>query len=137
MRPNKGNKRVRLKGKILVVDDMGFILTALEMLLSREGYDVSTACSYFGAMEKMTRIDFNLVLTDIDLGDKTGIDVMKEVRKKDLSCPVILHTAAPNIKAETEARRMGAYDYLSKPIEREILLQSVRTALSRKTVPIL
>ena len=120
--------------KILIVDDMKFLLTALEILLSREGYDVSTACSYNDAMEKMSGTDFNLVLTDIGLGDKTGIDVLKEVRKKNHFCPVILHTGAPDIKTETEGKRLGAYDYLSKPVDRETLLRSVRMALRDKTV---
>lgn len=70
----------------------------------------------------------------IGLGDKTGIDVLKEVRKKDLFCPVILHTGAPDKKTETEGKRLGAADYLSKPIERGTLLRSVRTALCHKTV---
>lgn len=123
-----------MKDKILIIDDMEFILTALEILLSREGYDVSTACCYNDAMEKMSGTDFNLVLTDIGLGDKTGIDVLKEVRKKDRFCPVILHTGAPDIKTETEGKRLGAYDYLPKPVDRETLLRSVRMALCHKTV---
>ena len=114
---------------------MEFLLDALETLLSRQGYCVSTACNYNDAMEKMSGTDFNLVLTDIGLGDKTGLDVLKEVRKKDHFCPVILHTGAPDIKTETEARRMGAYDYLSKPVERETLLRSVRMALRHTQFP--
>ena len=102
---------------------MEFLLDALETLLSRQGYCVSTACNYNDAMEKMSGTDFNLVLTDIELGDKTGIDILKEVRKKNTFCPVILHTAAPDIKTESEAKRLGAYDYLSKPIERENLVK--------------
>ena len=120
--------------KILIVDDMEFLLAALEMLLSHEGYHVYTAYSYSDAMEKMSGTEFNLVITDMGLGDKTGIDVLKEVRKKAPSCPVILHTGAPDVKSETEARRMGAYDYLSKLVEWETLLRSVRMALSHKTV---
>ncbi|MDR4504249.1 MAG: response regulator [Candidatus Scalindua sp.] len=118
--------------KILIVDDMEVILTSLKILLSREGYDVSTACSYDDAMGKMSGTDFDLVLSDINMGEKTGIDVLKEVRKRDPICPVILHTGAPDIKGESEAKRLGAYDYLSKPIERETLLKSVRMALSHK-----
>ena len=59
-----------MKEKILIIDDMEFILTSLEMLLSEEGYDVFTACSYDDAMEKMSWTEFNLVLTDIGLGKK-------------------------------------------------------------------
>lgn len=84
-----------MKEKILIIDDMELILTSLEMLLSAEGYGVSTACSYHDAMEMMSGTDFDLVLTDIGLGEKTGIDVLKEIRKKDRFCPVILFTGAP------------------------------------------
>ena len=59
-----------MKEKILIIDDMELILISLEKLLSQEGYDVSTACSYSDAMEKISGTDFNLVLTDIELGDK-------------------------------------------------------------------
>ncbi|MDR4498394.1 MAG: response regulator [Candidatus Scalindua sp.] len=123
-----------MKEKILIIDDMEFILTSLEIFFSQEGYDVSTACSYREAMEKMSGTDFNLVLTDIGLGGKTGIDVLKEVRKKDRFCPVILFTGAPDTKTETEAKRMGAYDYLSKPVERATLLRSVRMALRHRII---
>ena len=123
-----------MKEKILIIDDVEFIVTSLEMLFSREGYHVSTACSYSDAVEKMSGTDYNLVITDIGLGDKTGIDVLKEVRKKDRFCPVILFTGAPDIKTESEAKRLGAYDYLAKPIERETLLRSVRMALRNKRV---
>lgn len=125
-----------MKDKILIVDDMEVILVSLKILFSREGYDVSTASSYDDAMGKMSVTDFDLVLTDINMGEKTGIDVLKEVRKKDPVCPVILHTGAPDIKGESEAKRLGAFDYLSKPIEREILLQSVRMGLRSKRVSI-
>ena len=122
--------------KILVVDDIDNIAFIIKTILSREGYDVSTAYGYYDAREKMAKTDFDLVLTDIELGeDKTGIDILKEVKKTNPTCPVILNTGNPGIITESEAKRMGAYDYMSKPVEQKKLLHRVRMALRHKTIP--
>ncbi len=122
--------------KILVVDDIDNIAFIIKTILSREGYDVSTAYDYYGAREEMAKTDFDLVLTDIELGeDKTGIDILKEVKKTNLTCPVILNTGNPGIITESEAKRMGAYDYMSKPVKQKKLLHRVRMALRHKTIP--
>ncbi|MHC4270372.1 MAG: response regulator [Planctomycetota bacterium] len=125
-----------MKGKILVIDDMENIAFLVKTILSREGYDVSTAYGYYDAMEKMARTDFDLVLTDINLGeDKTGIDVLKEVKKTNPTCPVIINTANVDYMIASDAKLFGAYDYMIKPIEQEKLLHSVRMALSHRTMP--
>ena len=125
-----------MKGKILVIDDMENIAFLVKTILSREGYDVTTAYGYYDAREKMARTDFDLVLTDINLGeDKTGIDILKEVKKTNPACPVIINTGNVDYMIASDAKLFGAYDYMSKPVEQEKLLHTVRMALSHRTMP--
>ncbi len=125
-----------MKEKILVIDDMEKIAFLVKTILSREGYDVTTAYGYYDAREKIDRVDFDLVLTDVDLGeDKTGIDVLKEVKKTNSTCPVIINSGNVDYMIASEAKLFGAYDYMSKPVEHEKLLHTVRMALSHRTMP--
>ena len=125
-----------MKRKILVIDDMENIAFLVRTILSREGYDVTTAYGYYDAREKMVRTDFDLVLTDINLGEnKTGIDVLKEVKKTNPTCPVIINSANVDYMIVSDAKLFGAYDYLSKPVEQEKLLHTVHMALSHRTMP--
>ncbi len=122
--------------KILVVDDLDNIVFVIKTILLREGYDVSTACSYYDAMKKMVETNFDLVLTDIELGeDKSGIDILKVVKETNPTCPVILNTGNTDYMAASEAKLMGAYDYMIKPVNFESLLYTVSMALRYKTVP--
>jgi DNA-binding NtrC family response regulator len=124
-----------MKEKVLVIDDREEIVSIFERFLSRQGFDISTACSYYEAMVKMTTTDFDLVLTDIELGDdKTGIDVLEEVKRTNPTCSVILCTGNPDILTVSKARRMGAYDCMYKPVKLETLSNSINMALRYKTV---
>jgi len=83
----------------------------------------------------MAKTDFDLVLTDIEFGeDKTGIDILKEVKKTNPICPVILNTGNTDYMAASEAKLMGAYDYMIKPVNFESLLNTVSMALRYKKV---
>ncbi len=124
-----------MNGKILVIDDMENNVFLLKTILSQEGYDVSTAYGYYDARERIHRIDFDLVLTDIGLGkEKTGIDVLNEVKKTNPTCPVIIYTANRDYMIASDAKLFGAYDFISKPVEQEKLLHSVRMALRHRTM---
>ncbi len=122
--------------KILVVDDIDYITFMYKKMLSREGYDVSTACGYYDAMEEMAKTDFDLVFTDVELGDnRTGVDILKVVKETNPTCPVILSTGNTDYMAASEAKLMGAYDYMIKPVNFESLLNTISMALRYKTVP--
>jgi len=124
-----------MKEKVLVIDDREGIVSMFKRFLSRQGYDVSTACSYYDAMAKMAITDFDLVLTDIDLGNgKTGIDILKEVKRTNPTCSIIFCTGNLDILTVSEARRMGAYDCIYKPVTLETLSRSIIMALCHKTV---
>ncbi len=123
-----------MKEKVLVVDDLEKMLSLFKSFLSQQGYDVTTACNYSDAIANMAITDFDLVLTDIELGDdNTGIDILKEVKRSNPACAVILYTGNPDILTVSDARRMGAYDCLYKPLRLETLSQNINMALLYKT----
>ena len=123
-----------MKSKILVIDDEEAIRFTIQKFLSREGYEVSTAKNYYEALEELSKTDFDLIYADIILGAKTGIDVLKEVKKRTPTCPVVLITGCPSIETTTEAVRQGAYDYIPKPVKKDNLLRITRMALQHKAV---
>jgi len=123
-----------MKKKILVVDDEENIRFTLDRFLRAEGYDVTTAANYDKALLCMDEVDFDLVFADVILEGKTGIDLLNEVRKRELLCPVVMFTGAPSLETASEAVRLGAFDYLCKPLRQDTLLQTATKALRHKTL---
>ncbi len=116
--------------RILVVDDEKSIRFTTEAILSKEGYKVSTAKSYYEALNLIAEENFDLIFADVMLGGKTGFDVLHEAKKQNPGCHVVLFTGYPNTLAESEAFRLGAEDYISKPIIKENLLHIVNKILN-------
>jgi len=120
--------------KILIIDDEESIRFVFQAHLSGEGYEVLTAEDYGSALEAISETDFDLILADIILGGHTGIDILQEVKKRGMRCPVIMITGEPNLATATDAVRLGAFDYLPKPVRKETLLRVTRHALNHKTL---
>lgn len=120
------------KAKIFLIDDEPTVTLMLGKLLSYEGYEVSTAKDIKEAESKMLHEDFDLIITDINLGSGTGINILRNVKKRNPTCPVILITGYPNVETASEAVRLDAYDYLSKPVEKEVMMRTVKKALQHK-----
>lgn len=123
-----------MKEKILVVDDDRAIRATFEGLLLEEGYGVATAEDYHEALTRLDETDFDLIFADIFLGDKTGIDLLREVRKRGMSNPVVMITGDPNIDTASEALRLGAFDYIPKPVRQRTLLHVTGMALQHKAL---
>jgi DNA-binding NtrC family response regulator len=115
---------------ILVVDDEKGQREILEMILSGEGYDVTTASSGEAAMKFVHDRRFDLVLTDLKMTGMSGVDLLKELVAFDKSIIVILLTAHGTVDSAFEAKDIGAFAYLQKPYERENLLETVGRALN-------
>ncbi|HEX8176875.1 MAG TPA: sigma-54 dependent transcriptional regulator [Pyrinomonadaceae bacterium] len=116
---------------ILVVDDEKSQREILEMILSSEGYDVTTAASGEAALKFAKEKRYDLVLTDLKMTGMDGIELLQHLLAQDSSILVILLTAHGSIESAKEALRRGAYDYLQKPYDRDQLLQTIRRALSK------
>jgi DNA-binding NtrC family response regulator len=118
---------------ILVVDDEKNQREILETILSGEGYDVTMASSGEAAMKFVADRHFDLVLTDLKMTGMSGLDLLKQLTDFDKSIIVILLTAHGTIDSAVDALRLGAFEYLQKPYDREKLLETVSRALKKLT----
>jgi DNA-binding NtrC family response regulator len=116
---------------ILVVDDEKSQREILEMILSGEGYDVTTAASGEAALKFAKERRFDLALTDLKMTGMDGIELLQHLLAQDSSIIVILLTAHGSIESAKDALRRGAFDYLQKPYDRDTLLDTIRRALKR------
>ena len=123
-----------MKARILVIDDEESLRFTFNEFLSEEGYTVFCAGTYHDAVEIIRAEDLDLVFADIILGEHTGIDILKEIKKRGLICPVIMITGQPNINTAADSVRLGAFDYLPKPIHQETLLRVAKIALAHNAV---
>ena len=123
-----------MRPEILIVDDEEDIRFALNKMLNNEGFSVATAEDFDTASSALREKSYDVVLLDIILGKKTGIDLLGDIREMGLECQVILITGAPSIDTAAEAVRLGAYDYIRKPIRKETLLRLLNKAIGYKAV---
>ncbi len=118
--------------RILVVDDEESLRFTFKNFLEKEGYCVTAAGDFETAMSAMHEDGFDLVFADVLLGRHTGIDVLREIGKRGLFVPVIMITGQPSIDSATDAVRLGAFDYLPKPVRKDTLLRVTAAALRHK-----
>ncbi len=118
--------------KILIVDDEENICFTLGRFLAEEGYKVTTADEFEIALQRLNETRFDLVFVDILLKGRSGIDILRAVKKKNSNCPVVMITGVPTVETASEAVRLGAFDYLPKPVLQDALLKIAKTALKYK-----
>src|ERR1700758_2639590 len=103
------------KGAILVVDDESEIREGLELLLTGEGYGVSSAETGALGLGKLEEQPFDLMLLDVSLPDRNGLELLKEVRRRDPDLPVVLITAYGSVDLARAGIQGGARDFITKP----------------------
>ncbi len=118
--------------KILVVDDQRNMRTTLSMMLRGAGYDVEESGDGTEACDRVLAETFDLVLTDLKMGARDGIDVLRHVKHESPLTEVIVMTAYGTIESAVEAMRIGAYDYIQKPFTEEELLVKVQKAVEKR-----
>ena len=115
---------------ILVVDNEESLRETFQFFLKNQGYEtVCTASTYEEAVDLIRERHFDLIVSDIVLGGQTGIDLLAQVRTMGLQCPVVMITGYPTVETAAESVRLGAFDYISKPVDKETLLKTTRLAL--------
>jgi len=119
------------KKKILIVDDELLILRIISDILSKEGYEVKTAINYFNASQLLDGEKFDVVITDIRMPEKSGIDLLTHVREINSDIPVILMTGFATLESAVEAVKQGAFDYLTKPLDFNKLKRIVSQSIER------
>ncbi len=120
--------------RILIVDDERNILRLLNKFLKQEGFYVETARNFEEAVSRLADTNFDLVLTDMRLPGKTGLGLLKWVKEEDSELPVIIITAYGSIENAVEAMKIGAANYLTKPIELDDMLAVIKHTLLHSKV---
>jgi len=118
--------------RILVVDDEHGMRLTLGEFLRNEKYDVHTAEDSEEAMQFLKNYQFDVVISDILLPKASGVDLLRKIQEITPEVKVILMTGQPTVETAVQAVRKGAFDYLSKPISREMLLRVVSNAIRMK-----
>ena len=119
---------------LLIVDDERSMRELLEYMLSKEGYNIDLAENGRKAVEAIQAKDYDLVLSDIKLGDLTGLDVLRAAKQKNPNIVVIMISAFASTETAVEAMNDGAYDYVPKPFDNDELKETIANALERKTL---
>lgn len=117
--------------QILVVDDEADIRGLLEEILSEEGYDVATAGDAAAARETFAASNYDLVLLDIWMPDVDGISLLKEWSSAGADTPVVMMSGHGTVDTAVEATRLGALDFIEKPVSLAKLLRVVEEALAK------
>lgn len=120
------------KGKILLVDDEQMIRRLLEQKLSDEGYRCEQAANAGQALAKLKGGPFDLVILDIKMPGKTGVELLPEIKAKYPDTAVIMATAVSDASTAINCMKAGAYDYVTKPFNLEEVVFGVRRALEMK-----
>jgi two-component system, NtrC family, response regulator PilR len=118
--------------RLLVVDDEPSMTEFLEILLTQEGYEVTTASSGEEGFKLYRRLEPDLILTDVKMPGMSGLDLIREIHVLDSAIPIIAITAYASADDAIRAVREGAYDYLSKPFQIEDLRIIIRNALEAR-----
>ncbi|MCK4966960.1 sigma-54-dependent Fis family transcriptional regulator, partial [bacterium] len=123
-----------MNAKILLIDDDKLILKLLKKELGDAGYEVKTAEGGADGFEKFKSGSYDLLITDYMMPDIDGIELMQKVKAIDPDFPVIVFTAYGTVKNATDALRMGAVDYIEKPLDKEELLFRIKNVLENRSL---
>jgi DNA-binding NtrC family response regulator len=120
------------KGSILVIDDESEIREGLELLLKTEGYNVASAETAMLGLSRLEERPYDLMLLDVSLPDRNGIELLKDVHRQDPHLPIVLITAYGSIEMARAAFKSGAMDYITKPWSNDELLAQVAQAVESR-----
>ena len=122
------------ESKILVVDDEQSIRFTLQSFLQEEGYEAAAAVGFDEALRLISQTTFDLAYIDIILEGKSGIDLLRKIKEISPDTEVILITGAPSVETASDALRLGALDYIVKPVRHDTLMRSADVALRQKAL---
>jgi len=114
--------------RLLVVEDDPGVRTTIVTCLELEGYTVDAASSTKEAIDRLSAGSYPIVISDIYIDDRTGLDVLEAARRKDPACSVILMTARGTMETVMAATRGGAFDYIAKPFDLDRMVETVKRA---------
>jgi DNA-binding response OmpR family regulator len=121
-------------GRILIIDDEANVRRLLSRVLQRAGFIVEGVAGGAEALRLLSEKQFHLVYLDIRMPDMSGLDVLKEIRLSWPDLPVTLLTAHASLQTALDAIRLGAKDYLVKPIDPEVFVAQTRMILQEQII---
>jgi DNA-binding NtrC family response regulator len=127
----KLNESVSSAGSVLIIDDESAIRESLHTLLEMEGYDVESAASGREGLARIGERAFDLVLLDLALPDRNGMEILSDLQSQDRQLSVIMITAYGTVENAVKAMQSGAANFIQKPWDNEKLLADVRAAVAR------
>ena len=120
-----------MAGSVLIIDDEAEIRESLQTLLEMEGYDVETAANGQQGLQRIGQRTFDLILLDLALPDRNGLDILADLHVQDPGLSVIMITAYGTVENAVKAMQSGAANFVQKPWDNEKLLADVRAAIAR------
>lgn len=123
---------MKKSGHILIIDDEAALRQTLARILQRNGHEVTSAESGERALELIESAAFDLVYMDLRMPGMAGLETLKHIHARQPELPVILFTAQPDLNSAVEALRLGASDYLLKPLQPEAILERTQRALLQR-----
>jgi two-component system response regulator HydG len=121
-----------MKGHVLVVDDEQETCDLLELALGRHGFKVTTSTNAQRALELVAEQDFDVVLTDLSMPEMSGLDLCERVLGTRPDMPVVVITGQGSLETAIGAIRVGAYDFITKPVDPKLLFLSVSRAIQHR-----
>ena len=131
VRHNPGETSLPAAGSVLIIDDEAAIRESLETLLELEGYGVESAASGEEGLARIGERSFDLVLLDLALPDRNGLDLLADIHLQDPGLSIIMVTAYGTVENAVKAMQAGAANFVQKPWDNEKLLADVRAAVAR------
>jgi DNA-binding response OmpR family regulator len=121
------------QAKILIIDDERFLRQSVKKILERAGFYCETALDYSSAKKCLENLKFDLILADIVLPKMNGIEMISKLQEEfEMNSAIIFITGEPNLKTCTKAIRIGASDYLEKPVSRDVLNNAIKRVLIKR-----
>lgn len=119
---------------ILVIDDEKEICESIKMILEYEDYSVDYTTDSYKGLQKLEYGSYDALLLDIQMPGKNGFEILNWLREKDIDLRVVMISAHASVENAVKSTKLGAYDFLEKPIDRDKLLISVRNAVAQSTL---
>ncbi|MGC9151164.1 MAG: response regulator transcription factor [Microbacter sp.] len=118
--------------KLLIVEDEIDLLLSISNYLTKEGYHCELADNFFKAEEKIQMYEYDLILLDITLGNKNGLDLLKPIRKYNIQAGIIILSARNSLDDKVNGLDLGADDYMTKPFQLTELNSRIKALLRRR-----
>src|ERR1700682_4535995 len=124
-----------LVSRLLLVEDDNSVRNTVSTFLELEGYAVDAVSSTREALARLQSEHYPIVISDIYLDERTGLDVLQTARQRNPKCAVILMTGRGSMETVMAATRGGAFDYIAKPFELDRMLDTIKRAAASLMQP--